>query len=128
LGSNGTSNENIVAAEGGESLNRLLFLQSLGKWSGAAIMAVVAGSAWISSLPEANAGVRVNRRWGSRIKLDQPRRMDQSQSWQLDQQLAGQEYHPKRPGQMLRTIRLATYSFARTIEAAKLASALSPNN
>jgi hypothetical protein len=64
--SNESSNEETLAAETGESLNRRLFLRSLGKWSGAAIMAAVAGSAWLASSPEANAGVWVNRRRGRR--------------------------------------------------------------
>jgi hypothetical protein len=60
--SNESSNEETVPAESSESLNRRLFLRSIGKWSGAAIMAAVAGGAWIASSPEANAGVWVNRR------------------------------------------------------------------
>lgn len=37
------------------------FLQSIGKWSGAAIVAAV-GGAWLSSSPEARAAAWVNRR------------------------------------------------------------------
>jgi hypothetical protein len=43
-------------------LDRRLFLRSIGKWSGAAIVAAVGGGAWISSAPEARAGGWVNRR------------------------------------------------------------------
>ena len=43
---------------------RRRFLQSMGKWSGAAIGAAVAG-AWLASAPEARAGgAWVNRRVG----------------------------------------------------------------
>ncbi|RYD31882.1 MAG: hypothetical protein EOP86_16925, partial [Verrucomicrobiaceae bacterium] len=38
-------------------------LQSMGKWSGAAIGAAVAGT-WLASAPEARAGGWVNRRTG----------------------------------------------------------------
>jgi len=47
-----------------EQLNRRLFLQSLGKWSGAAIAAVVVGGATFGSAPETEAGAWVNRRGG----------------------------------------------------------------
>ena len=60
--SNESSNEKTVPAENSESLNRRLFLRSIGKWSGAAIVAAVAGGAWLASSREANAGVWVNRR------------------------------------------------------------------
>ena len=60
--SNESSNEKTVPAESSESLNRRLFLRSIGKWSGAAIVAAVAGGAWLASSREANAGVWVNRR------------------------------------------------------------------
>lgn len=46
-----------------ESLGRRLFLQSLGKWSGAAIVAAVAGG-FLASAPQARAGAWVNRRGG----------------------------------------------------------------
>ncbi len=48
-----------------DSLDRRLFLRSLGKWSGAAIAAVGFGGAWLASAPEANAGIWINR-WGPR--------------------------------------------------------------
>jgi hypothetical protein len=47
-----------------ELVGRRLFLQSLGKWSSAAIAAAVFGGAWLASPPEAEAGVWVNRRGG----------------------------------------------------------------
>jgi hypothetical protein len=58
------SNETTGTEEGKELLDRRLFLQSMGKWSGAAIAAVVFGSAWLAFPPEANAGAWVNRRGG----------------------------------------------------------------
>ncbi len=51
-----------VSAESNESVNRRLFLRSLGKWSGAAIIAAVVGAASFGSSPDANAGVWINRR------------------------------------------------------------------
>jgi SnoaL-like domain len=48
-----------------ESLDRRLFLRSMGKWSGAAIAAVGFGGAWLASAPEAEAGIWINR-WGPR--------------------------------------------------------------
>ena len=48
----------------GELLDRRLFLQSMGKWSGAAIAVTVFGGAWLASPPAANAGGWVNRRGG----------------------------------------------------------------
>jgi hypothetical protein len=57
-----TSNEMIGAGERREILDRRLFLQSMGKWSGAAIAAAVGAGAWLTSLREANAGAWVNRR------------------------------------------------------------------
>ena len=59
-----TSNETTGTEEGRELLDRRLFLQSMGKWSGAAIAAAVFGGAWFVSTPEANAGGWVNRRGG----------------------------------------------------------------
>jgi len=59
-----TSNETMGTEEERELLGRRLFLQSIGKWSGAAIAAVVFGGAWLAFLPEANAGAWVNRRGG----------------------------------------------------------------
>src|SRR5208283_4409011 len=57
-----TSNETIGTEEGRELLDRRLFLQSMGKWSGAAIAAAVFGGAWLAFPPKANAGGWVNRR------------------------------------------------------------------
>lgn len=48
--------------ESTDSLNRRVFLRSLGKWSGAAIVAALAGSAWLASSSETKAGAWVNRR------------------------------------------------------------------
>jgi hypothetical protein len=45
-----------------ELLGRRLFLQSMGKWSGAAIAAVVFGGTWFASPPAAEAGAWINRR------------------------------------------------------------------
>lgn len=45
-------------------LSRRLFLRSLGKWSGAAIAAVVVGATWFGSSPEAEAGGWINGRGG----------------------------------------------------------------
>jgi len=58
--SNESSNEKTVPAESSESLDRRLFLRSIGKWSGAAIAAAVTGGAWLASLPVANAGAWIN--------------------------------------------------------------------
>ena len=44
-----------------ELLRRRIFLQSMGKWSGIAIAAVVFGAAWLAISPEAKAGW-INRR------------------------------------------------------------------
>lgn len=44
-------------------VGRRLFLQSMGKWSGAAIAAAVAGG-WLASAPKAEAGAWINRRVG----------------------------------------------------------------
>jgi hypothetical protein len=43
--SNESSSEEALGDESGESLNRRLFLPSLGKWLGAAIMGGIAGRA-----------------------------------------------------------------------------------
>ncbi len=59
-----TSNETTGTEEERELLGRRLFLQSMGKWSGAAIAAAVFGCAWLAFPPEANAGAWVNRRGG----------------------------------------------------------------
>ena len=58
--SNVSSNEETVPAENSESLNRRLFLRSVGKWSGAAIVAAVVGCVVYSQ--GERAGVWVNRR------------------------------------------------------------------
>jgi hypothetical protein len=47
-----------------ELLGRRWFLQSMGKWSGAAIAAAIIGAAWLAAPPEAQAGAWVNRRAG----------------------------------------------------------------
>jgi hypothetical protein len=57
-----TSNETLSIEERRELLDRRLFLQSMGKWSGAAIAAALGGVAWLAFPPEANAGAWVNRR------------------------------------------------------------------
>src|ERR1700732_3809671 len=59
-----TSNETTTGPEERELLARRLFLQSMGKWSGAAIAAAVFGGAWLAFPPEADAGAWVNRRGG----------------------------------------------------------------
>ena len=59
-----TSKEARGTSEGEDLLARRLFLQSMGKWSGAAIAAAVFGGAWLAFPPEANAGAWVNRRGG----------------------------------------------------------------
>ena len=57
------SNEANVPPEGNQTMDRRLFLRSLGKWSGAAIAAAIAGT-WLASAPEAEAGTWINRRGG----------------------------------------------------------------
>ena len=54
-----TSNE-----EGRELLARRLFLQSMGKWSAAAIAAAVGGGIWLALPPKANAGWLNRRGYG----------------------------------------------------------------
>ena len=56
------SNEGMVPETGHDAMSRRLALQSMGKWSGAAIAAAVAG-AWLASAPKAEAAW-VNRRGG----------------------------------------------------------------
>ena len=56
------SNQTTGSEEGRELLARRLFLQSMGKWSGAAITAAVFGGAWLANPSEADAGAWVNRR------------------------------------------------------------------
>src|ERR1700757_1234408 len=46
------------------SLGRRWFLQSMGRWSGAAIAAAIVGGAWLVAPQEAQAGAWVNRRGG----------------------------------------------------------------
>ncbi len=58
-----SSNETTPSPESVEFQERRLFLQSLGKWSGAAIIAAVSGT-WLGSAPEAKAGGWINRRGG----------------------------------------------------------------
>ncbi len=58
------SKEATDTEEARELLNRRLFLQSMGKWSGAAIAAAVFGGTWLAFQSEANAGAWVNRRGG----------------------------------------------------------------
>ena len=48
-----------------QSLDRRLFLRSIGKWSGAAIAAVGFGGAWLATAPKSKAGIWINR-WGPR--------------------------------------------------------------
>jgi hypothetical protein len=57
------SNETAGSIERKELLDRRLFLQSIGKWSGAAIVAAV-GGVWLASPPKTNAGGWINRRGG----------------------------------------------------------------
>jgi hypothetical protein len=59
-----TSDEATCTEEGEDLLDRRLFLQSMGKWSGAAIAAVLFGGAWLAFPPKVNAGAWVNRRGG----------------------------------------------------------------
>lgn len=58
------SSETTGPADDQELLGRRCFLQSLGKWSGAAIAAAVIGSVWLASPQSAQAGAWVNRRAG----------------------------------------------------------------
>jgi hypothetical protein len=59
-----SSLETNIPDEAKELLGRRHFLQSMGKWSTAAIAAAVVGSAWFAFPPEAQAGAWVNRRGG----------------------------------------------------------------
>ena len=59
---NDESSTEKTVSEGTESLDRRLFLRSLGKWSGAAVIAAVAGGVWLASSPETKAGLWINRR------------------------------------------------------------------
>jgi hypothetical protein len=58
-----SSNEAEMPETSNPAMDRRLFLQSMGKWSGAAIAAVIAGG-WLASAPQAQAGAWVNRRCG----------------------------------------------------------------
>jgi hypothetical protein len=58
-----SSNEANVPQAGKQAIDRRLFLRSLGKWSGAAIAAAIAGS-WLASAPEAEAAGWINSRGG----------------------------------------------------------------
>lgn len=64
-----SSDEKTVPAESIESLDRRLFLRSLGKWSGAVILAVAGGtwftscvSSWINRSGVGGGGGWINRR------------------------------------------------------------------
>jgi hypothetical protein len=59
---NEASQETSGTGEETQLLRRRIFLQSMGKWSGAAIAAVIFGAAWLAISPEAKAGAWVNRR------------------------------------------------------------------
>ena len=61
---NEPSLETATPDEVKELEGRRLFLQSMGKWSAAAIAAAVFGGAWLVFPPEAEAGAWVNRRGG----------------------------------------------------------------
>jgi hypothetical protein len=54
-------NRDPIELEEAAAPDRRLFLQSLGKWSGAAIAAVVA-TGWLATTPRAEAGLWINRR------------------------------------------------------------------
>jgi hypothetical protein len=56
-------NQEPFASKEQSPLDRRLFLQGLGKWSGAAITAAVAAG-WFAATPRAQAGGWVNRRGG----------------------------------------------------------------
>ncbi|MCE9518911.1 MAG: hypothetical protein K8R87_05030 [Verrucomicrobia bacterium] len=60
------SHESNAADAAKETVGRRLFLQTTGKWSGAAIAAVVAGG-WLASAPKAEAGAWINRRVGGGV-------------------------------------------------------------
>jgi hypothetical protein len=57
-----SSPASTASAESSELLDRRLLLRSIGKWSGAAVLAAIGGGAWLTSSPEAEAGAWVNRR------------------------------------------------------------------
>ncbi|MBV9674447.1 MAG: hypothetical protein JO076_16695 [Verrucomicrobia bacterium] len=54
-----------LSEEQKELHERRLFLQGIGKWSGAAIAAVVFGGAWLATAPEVQAASWFNS-WGPR--------------------------------------------------------------
>jgi hypothetical protein len=60
---NASSMEPFSAPESKDLQGRRQFLRSLGKWSGAAIIAAI-GGAWLSSKTQARAGGWINRRGG----------------------------------------------------------------
>jgi hypothetical protein len=62
--SNEDSLETTGPDDNQELLGRRWFLQSMGKWSAAAIAAAVIGGTWLASPPTAQAGGWVNRRGG----------------------------------------------------------------
>ena len=57
------SNSNEAVPPSDEIQDRRVFLKGVGKWSGAAILAAVAGS-FVGTAPEAQAGAWINRRGG----------------------------------------------------------------
>src|SRR6516165_3563064 len=60
--------------EPAELQDKRLFLRGMGKWSGAAIAAVVFGAGWFISAPEVSARVRWGPRRGGWINRWGPRR------------------------------------------------------
>jgi hypothetical protein len=54
-------NRDLIDSEEPATPDRRLFLESLGKWSGAAIAAAVV-TGWLVSAPQAEAGLWINRR------------------------------------------------------------------
>ena len=67
---NNESSFDVGPDEQRKLLERRLFLQSMGKWSGAAIAAAVFGSVWFAGPPAAEAGW-INRRGGGKRRMDQ---------------------------------------------------------
>src|SRR6202023_3786256 len=67
-----TFDETTGPEEGRELLARRLFLQSMGKWSGAAIAAAVFGGAWLAFPPEATATKQTDRRGAQGVKTNEP--------------------------------------------------------
>lgn len=53
-----------VSREEQDQQDRREFLGSLGKWSGASVIAAVGSAAWLATSGDAHAGVWVNRRGG----------------------------------------------------------------